>query len=226
MILIGCRNSRMLNHHMNCRTILFKLILPASFILFFNCHQVMAKELSVKKVYSGNTIKLKNGKKIEYIGVDTPGKGKPFFDICKKANKSLVDKKEISIKTDVLERQDDGKLLGYVYADGTFVNSELIKRGYALAYIVPPNESYRKLFLSLQEEARKNRRGLWAFEDRNDEPYYLGSKISKVLHRPGCFHAKHLNFDDRIIIRTKDEALSKGFTQDWRCCPLFKKPDK
>jgi hypothetical protein len=98
-------------HHMNFSNILFKLILPASFILFFNCHQVLAEVHSVKKVYNGSTIKLKDGKKIKYIGVDTPGKGKPFYDICKKANKSLVDKKKISIETDVLKKQGDGKLL-------------------------------------------------------------------------------------------------------------------
>ena len=90
---------------------------------------------------------------------------------------------------------------------------------------MPPNIRYKDLLLGLQRDARKNRKGLWAFEDHNDEPYYVGSKSRKVFHRPSCSHVKNLEFDDRSILRTKDEALNSGFAQDWRCCPLFIKSD-
>jgi len=45
--------------------------------------------------------------------------------------------------------------------DGTFVNAELVKNGYAMTMTVPPNVKFADEFISLQIEARENKRGLW-----------------------------------------------------------------
>ena len=129
--------------------------------------------------------------------------------------------KDITIEHDVLKEDSAGRLLGYVYVGDVFVNAQLLKNGYAIVDIVPPNKKYADLFISLQKEARKNRRGIWRFEDPNDEPYYIASKNIKKFHRPGCRIAKEISFDKRIIFRSKDDALAKGYSQDWRCNPLF-----
>ncbi len=196
--------------------------------VFFLCQQVHAEEKTiVKRVYNGNTIKMRDGTKVKYIGIDAPDKkGLPFYRMCKEANKKLVNKKEIVIKTDLLEKDENGKVLAYVYVGDLFVNAELIRLGCALACNMPPNERYKDKFFSLQKAARKEKRGFWVFEDISAEPYYIGSKNKKEFHRPGCFHANHLDFDDRIILRTKEEALRRGFAQDWRCCPLFEEPEE
>ena len=62
----------------------------------------------------------------------------------------------------------------------------------AMVWLPAPdgNVQHRELFLTLQQEARKNRSGLWAFEDQSDEPYYVGSKSGKIFHRPSCPHDK------------------------------------
>ncbi len=52
-----------------------------------------AENYTVTKVYSGNRIKTQDGAKVQYIGLDSPGEARFFYDECKKANKSLVDKK-------------------------------------------------------------------------------------------------------------------------------------
>jgi len=207
-----------------------KVLLPAAALVLAAC--LLARGgplLEVKKIYSGNAIKVTGAgnekKRIRYIGVDAPGKGKAFYALCRDANRRLVDNRSISILTDRLVTGPDGRMLCYVYAGDVFVNAALIQNGFGLAHIQPPNSRHAGLFLSLQREARKNHRGLWAHEDFSDEPYYVGSKSKNMFHRPSCFHAKNLSFDDRVIFRTKDEALNAGFTQDWRCCPLFVKPD-
>ncbi|MCX5895501.1 MAG: thermonuclease family protein [Proteobacteria bacterium] len=185
-----------------------------------------AEPLKVKKVYSGEVVKLQQGKKVKYIGIDTPGQGDFFFKECTNANKKLVYNKKITIEYDVLKEDSAERLLGYVYVGDVFVNAQLLKNGYAIVYIVPPNKKYGDLFISLQKEARKYRRGIWAFEDPNDEPYYIASKNIKKFHRPGCRIAKDMSFDKRIIFRNKDEALAKGYSQDWRCNPLFRKQEE
>ena len=185
-----------------------------------------AENYTVTKVYNGNSIKIQDGAKVQYIGLDSPGEARFFYDECKKANKTLVDKKQISIESDTKKRNEDNELLGYVYAGDVFVNAQLLKNGFAIAYIQPPNQKYADLFIALQKEARKQRRGIWAFEDPSDEPYYIGSKSSRKFHRPGCRIAKDMSFDKRVIFRNKDEALNKGYAQDWRCNPLFKKREE
>ena len=185
-----------------------------------------AENYTVTKVYSGNRIKLQDGAKVQYIGLDFPGEARFFYDECKKANKNLVDNKKISIEFDIKKRNEDNELLGYVYAGDVFVNAQLLKNGFAIAYIQPPNQKYADLFIALQKEARKQRRGIWAYEDPSDEPYYIGSKSSRKFHRPGCHVAKDMSFDKRVIFRNKDEALNKGYAPDWRCNPLFKKREE
>jgi len=185
-----------------------------------------AESYMVTKVYSGNRIKIQDGAKVQYIGLDSPGEARFFYDECKKANKNLVEKKEISIEFDIKKRDANKELLGYVYVGDVFVNAQLLKNGFAIAYIQPPNQKYAELFIALQKEARKQRRGIWAFEDPSDEPYYIGSKSSRKFHRPGCRIAKDMSFDKRVIFRNKDDALNKGYAQDWRCNPLFKKREE
>ena len=190
------------------------------------CGPLSAEQLVANKIYNGERIKLSSGEKVRYIGIDAPGEGDFFFEECRQANKKLVGQQKITIEYDVRRKDGNGDLLGYVYAGDVFVNVQLLKNGFVIAYIVPPNQKYADLFISLQKEARKKRRGIWAFEDPNDEAYYIASKGSRKFHRPNCRVARELSFDKRVIFRTKDEALSKGYSQDWRCNPLFKRQEK
>jgi len=207
----------------------FPVLLAAVALMCFSQARAADELYSVKKVYSGNLIKLQalsvgdKDVKVRYIGVDAPDKGTFFFELCRNANKALVENRKVSVQPDNAPSGAEGKVLGYVYAGEVFVNAELIKKGYGLVDTPGGNQKHQELFLGLQQQARKARSGLWAFEDQSDEPYYVGSKNKKVFHRPSCTRIKGLDFDDRLIFRTKGEALAGGYSQDWRCCPLFKK---
>jgi endonuclease YncB( thermonuclease family) len=207
-------------------------VLWAAVLLCFSQAGAAEDMQAVLKVYSGTVVKLqaKRSKdkdvKVRYIGVDAPDKGKPFFELCRNANNALVENKKVRVQTDAVGADAGGRPLVYVYAGDVFVNAELIKNGYGLVAAPDGNVQHREFFSTLQQEARKNRRGLWAFEDQSDETYYVGSKSKKIFHRPSCLHVKELGFDDRLIFRTKVEALTGGYSQDWRCCPLFMKPEK
>jgi len=47
-----------------------------------------------------------------------------------------------------------------------FLNATMVKAGYAQVMIVPPNVKHQELFVTLEKEARKNKRGLW-YERKN-----------------------------------------------------------
>ncbi len=84
--------------------------------------------------------------------------GRQSYEFTRK----LVEGKRVRLEFDA-ERFDKYKrLLAYVYLeDGTFVNAEIVKQGYASLLTIPPDVKYAELFKKLYREARENKRGLW-----------------------------------------------------------------
>lgn len=135
----------------------------------------------VKRAVDGDTLLLASGERVRLIGIDTPEihESSKLYRDSKRSKqdvseikemgqrsyqftKNLVEGKAVSLEFDV-ERQDRyERLLAYVYLkDGTFVNAEIVKQGYASLMTYPPNVKYADLFLKLYREARENKRGLW-----------------------------------------------------------------
>ncbi|MCF7893345.1 MAG: thermonuclease family protein, partial [Candidatus Omnitrophica bacterium] len=129
-------------------------------------------EIKVKEVIDGDTIILSNGKHLRYIGIDTPEtrvkKGnkfvydpQPFSREAAQFNKKLVEGKNVRIEFDIDKKDRYGRLLGYCFTDGTFVNKKLIEEGYAVLYTYPPNIKYVESLAEAQKYARKNDKGMW-----------------------------------------------------------------
>ena len=75
---------------------------------------------------------------------------------------NILKGKRVKLEYDVSRKDQYGRTLAYVYLqDGTFVNAELVKNGYAMVMTVPPNVKFADEFAKLQQEARENNRGLW-----------------------------------------------------------------
>lgn len=138
-------------------------------------------EILVARVIDGDTLKLANNERVRLIGIDTPemhessklhrdsGRSgqsvRAIQTMGKRAyefTRNLAEGKRVSLEFDVEKRDRYGRLLAYVYlADGTFVNAEIVKEGYANTLTIPPNVKYAELFSKLYREARENKRGLW-----------------------------------------------------------------
>lgn len=132
---------------------------------------------TVDRVIDGDTIELSTGERVRYIGIDTPETvhpSKPVEYYGKEAsefNKRLVEGKQVRLEFDIQLTDKYGRTLAYVYLmDGTFVNAELVKQGYARVSTYPPNVKHTDEFLSLEREARGGRRGLWQGEDAEERP--------------------------------------------------------
>lgn len=124
--------------------------------------------LVVQRVVDGDTVVLSTGERLRYIGVDTPELHHPRKPVerygreAKEFNRRLVEGKRVRLEFDVERKDRYERLLAYVYLeDGTFVNAELVRQGYAQLLTIPPNVKYADLFVELQREARKAARGLW-----------------------------------------------------------------
>ncbi len=128
-------------------------------------------EATVVRIVDGDTIVvLITGREytLRYIGIDTPETVRPAYPVewmgpeAGAANEALVAGKTVYLEKDVSETDQYGRLLRYVYlADGTFVNAELVRQGYAQASTYPPDVKYQDLLLQMQREAMDAGRGLW-----------------------------------------------------------------
>ncbi len=120
----------------------------------------------VVHVSDGDTIVVElEGRKerVRLIGVDAPEKAqKPWGPRAKAFTMALVLGKTVRLELDVQERDKYGRLLAYVFIDGTFVNLELLKAGYAVLYTVPPNVKHVQAFRQAQVEAREKGVGVWS----------------------------------------------------------------
>ncbi|UCC95403.1 MAG: thermonuclease family protein [Candidatus Omnitrophota bacterium] len=128
--------------------------------------------IKVVEVIDGDTVKLSTGQLLRYIGLDTPEirikkegrfyySPQPYAYEAKEYNRSLVEGKFVSVEFDVDKKDKYGRLLGYCFIDGVFVNAKLLEEGYAVLYTYPPNVKYVDLFVSHQKQARKHKRGMW-----------------------------------------------------------------
>jgi len=81
---------------------------------------------TIEVLLAGETLRLR------YIGIDSPEDGQPFSSEATEANRQLVEGKKVLLEKDVSETDRYDRLLCYVYLlDGTFINAELVRAGYA-----------------------------------------------------------------------------------------------
>jgi micrococcal nuclease len=116
----------------------------------------------VARVVDGDTIELDDGRKVRYLGVNTPERGQPFYQQATDLNAKLVNGKEVRLEFDVDTFDKYGRTLAHVFVGETHVNLELVRQGYANVYTVPPNLKYNEALLAAEREAREQQRGLWA----------------------------------------------------------------
>lgn len=125
-------------------------------------------EYTVADVIDGDTVAL-NGSDthIRYLEIDAPevlhsdSPGDPLAEEAKSLNERLVSGKKIRLEFDREKYDPYGRELAYVFADGVFVNEEIVREGLARAFIIKPNDRYADRILSAEEEAKRERRGIW-----------------------------------------------------------------
>ncbi|MBI5236903.1 MAG: thermonuclease family protein [Deltaproteobacteria bacterium] len=118
----------------------------------------------VERVIDGDTIVVRGVGPVRYIAVDTPEAGEPFYYEAKKRNTELVGGKVLRLKICGPSPHDRyGRTLAWVYADGIFVNEELLKQGLARTLIIPPcGVELADELRAVEKQAVSSRTGMWA----------------------------------------------------------------
>lgn len=194
----------------------------------------------VTEVIDGDTIRVAvDGKTytVRYLGIDAPemdaSDPRPG-EIALKENTNLVFGKQVWLLRGDTDRDDYGRLLRFVIADGIFVNQRLISIGAATSYNRPHDTYCAAEFDQTMYEAYKNRRGIWV---KIDEQYQVSvepicpdgcknhakscdikGNISKngeyIFHLPGSADYKSVSISPSKGERwfcTIDEAIKNGW---------------
>lgn len=128
---------------------------------------------TVTRVVDGDTFWVDDGSekgmKIRLIGIDAPEprntgtRPKGFFGAESTSYlRELLRGKKVRLEYDVSRLDRYRRTLAYAYlVDGTFINAELVRNGYATVMTMPPNVKYAETFNELASKARKQKKGLW-----------------------------------------------------------------
>lgn len=128
---------------------------------------------TVVRVVDGDTIVANIGgrhEEIRLIGIDTPETVHPdrpvecFGPEASDRTKALLPGgTAITVRRDVEARDVYGRLLLYVWreSDGTFVNLDLVERGFARPLTIEPNDAHSTDFTAAAVAAETGRLGLW-----------------------------------------------------------------
>lgn len=138
----------------------------------------------VIKVIDGDTFVVNTGAKIRLLSVNSPETGRdnqkamPYGDAAKKfATISLLGK-PIYLTYDVQKKDKYGRTLAYAFlenpdkggnVENIMFNAILIKQGLAQTYASQPNTKYLNDLRKLQQEAKRQRIGMWSLDRYKDE---------------------------------------------------------
>ena len=193
------------------------------FFIIMGRTSVAQEEVNVRWVIDGDTIILKDGRHVRYIGINTPEiehehkQAEPYGYQAKKYNEKLVFSKTVCLEFDKERHDHFGRLLAYVFLpDGTFINQAMIAQGYA--YLLPqkPNIKYAKILLQAQRDAMSGKKGLWR-EMAQEEGDYSGNRRTKRFHAATCPFGKKISLTNRISFKSIWDAFWAGFAPGKQC---------
>ena len=131
---------------------------------------------AVVEITDGDTLVVElAGKResVRLIGVDTPESwarrggrwlhvDEPYASEAADFLAAMLNGRSLTLTFDAGERDRYGRLLAYAWADGIFVNAQLLRWGYARLYIIPPNSALAKRLAAAESVARAEGINVWS----------------------------------------------------------------
>ena len=180
----------------------------------------------VVQVLDGDSIGLADGRKVRYLGIDTPELEAPtdqerqWARQAQQVNATLVKGQKVRLEYDREHYDQYNRLLAYVFTpDSKMVNTVLVAEGLARVMLTPPNLKYRDLLVEQQRQAITARRGLWRELPPVEEKNYPGNRRTWRFHRPGCPAAKRIAPANRVVFPTPLAAYQEGYFPCRQCRP-------
>lgn len=164
-----------------------------------------SERVQVVHVYDGDTVKLRDGRRLRIIGINTPEVGKGDAATESLANEArarlqeLIDtnNRTLLLQYDAQHKDHYGRLLAHAFTErGDNVASILLQGGLATTLVVPPNTWGMHCYQGLENDARIDRRGLWqlpAYQSRPARELTLSTRGYRIVqgHVSDIRESKH-----------------------------------
>ncbi|WP_226672074.1 thermonuclease family protein [Rossellomorea aquimaris] len=152
------------------------------------------EEVLVSRVVDGDTVELKDGRKVRLIGVNTPESTTRTEEYGKEASNYTTEKlegKTVWLQKDVSETDRYNRSLRLVWLEvpkddmteeeirTKMFNADLVLNGYAEPSTYNPDVKYSDYFVKFAREARENETGLWAYGENGTTKGDLDPKEEK-----------------------------------------------
>ena len=175
-------------------------------------------QFKVSKVIDGDTLILKNGDHVRFIGINTPelGHGKfkdePLANQARQFVKRKIEGREVRLQGEQEKRDKYGRRLAHIFsAGGENIQIELLQRGLAFAVAVSEDLSYLDAYLAAEEIAKQAAKGLWGDDfyapisakkavDYRQRGYQRVFGPVERVSRSKKYQTLHLQGDFRILI--------------------------
>jgi len=188
---------------------------------------VSARPASVSYVFDGDTVALKDGRRVRLIGVNTPEKGRkgsadqPFAEHARRRLQQLT-AQGVLLQYDRDRKDRYGRTLAYLYQpDGRSISEILIGEGLGFMVAVPPNLQLVDCLARAERQARSANHGIWATSlarpvaakaIRQGGYQRVSGRISALKKgRKGWW----MVLDDQLLIRMKAD-LVMSLSDKWR----------
>ena len=158
-----------------CTTILFFVF----FIPFYSSLS-LAAQFKVIQVNSGDIIKVTDSNRtiiVRLAGIDAPEPGQPFNHRARTHLTDLILHRTVFIFE--YEKGLKDSLVGEVFLEGRSINIEMLRAGLAEVFRgVPPKKLDLILYLMIEQDARKAKRGMWVLGD-----HYISPSVWRLRNR-------------------------------------------
>ncbi len=177
----------------------------------------------IARIVDGDTIHLKDGRKVRFIGIDTPElghNGEASQPYGRQAYDALVqllnNQKKIGLSYDKDKKDRYQRVLAYInLSDGQSVEQILLSKGLAHSIVVPPNDQRIKCYRSIETSARKADLGLWRLSENK---WIKASRLSKK--------SKGLRYVNGIVLAYSESRNSIYLKLSRRLSVRISKKDK
>ena len=153
---------------------------PFVFLLLLFCLPLQAQTCSparfdetvqVEYVYDGDTVKLRDGRKVRLIGVNTPEHGRdgqpdePYYRETRQQLQNIITASQNRVKLVYGQQRQDRhrRLLAHLFTlDGSNISRQLLKSGMGFMIAISPNTRFLNCYQQAEKQARRDKKGIWS----------------------------------------------------------------
>ncbi|MSO66041.1 MAG: thermonuclease family protein [Alphaproteobacteria bacterium] len=171
---------------------------------------------TVIEVVDGDTVVLDDRSSVRLVGIQAPklslGRAKvadqPLAKESKAALEALTLGRAVTLQFGGLQMDRHGRHLAHLQDDqGRWVQGEMLRRGLARVYTFSDNRSWAADMLALEQEARREARGLW------HRDYYR----VRTAEEAGRYLGRYEVIEGRVVAAASNKGtVYLNFGPDWR----------